>query len=100
MDATDTDDLNLKWNGFSEKITGAFQEFRTKGDFFDVTLACMDSGSNPLMAHKVILSACSNFFKSIFRQQTKINKHPNPYIYLGVTYANLTSILDFIYNGK
>merc|ERR1712203_1032913 len=52
-------------------------------------------------AHKVILSACSNFFKSTFRQQTNANKHPNPYIYLrGVTYTDLTSILDFIYNGE
>jgi len=101
MGASTDENYNLQWNDFAEKVTGAFQEFRQEGDFFDVTLACMDSGSKPLQAHKVILSACSNFFKSIFRQQTETNKHPNPYIYLrGVTYDDLTSILDFIYNGE
>jgi len=29
------------------------------------------------------------------------HKHPNPYIYLrGVSYSDLVSILDFIYNGE
>jgi len=101
MGASGTDNFCLRWNDFAENVSGAFKELRTESDFFDVTLACTDSGSKTLQAHKVILSACSNFFKSTFRQQTNANKHPNPYIYLrGVTYNDLTSILDFIYNGE
>jgi len=101
MGASGTDNFCLRWNDFAENVSGAFKELRTESDFFDVTLACTDSGSKTLQAHKVILSACSNFFKSTFRQQTNANKHPNPYIYLrGVTYTDLTSILDFIYNGE
>ena len=95
------EDFCLQWNDFAENVSGAFKELRTECDFFDVTLACTDSGAKTLQAHKVILSACSNFFKSMFRQQNNANKHPNPYIYLrGVTYSDLTSILDFIYNGE
>jgi len=101
MGASGTDNFCLRWNDFAENVSGAFKELRSESDFFDVTLACTDSGSRTLQAHKVILSACSNFFKSTFRQQTNANKHPNPYIYLrGVTYNDLTSILDFIYNGE
>ena len=78
-----------------------FKELRSESDFFDVTLACADSEFRTLQAHKLILSACSNFFKGIFRGETNASKHPNPYIFLhGVTYNNLTSILDFIYNGE
>jgi len=101
MGASGTDNFCLRWNDFAENVSGAFKELRSESDFFDVTLACTDSGSRTLQAHKVILSACSNFFKSTFRQQTNANKHPNPYIYLrGVTYNDLNSILDFIYNGE
>jgi len=101
MGSSSNDNFCLQWNDFAENVSGAFKELRSERDFFDVTLACTDSGSRTLQAHKVILSACSNIFKSMFRQQTKSNNHPNPYIYLkGVTYSDLTSILDFIYNGE
>jgi len=101
MGASGTDNFCLRWNDFAENVSGAFKELRSESDFFDVTLACTDSGSKTLQAHKVILSACSNFFKSTFREQSNANKHPNPYIYLrGVTFNDLNSILDFIYNGE
>jgi hypothetical protein len=101
MGAASTDNFCLRWNDFAENVSGAFKELRAESDFFDVTLACSDSGARTLQAHKVILSACSNFFKSTFRQQMNAHKHPNPYIYLrGVSYSDLVSILDFIYNGE
>ena len=87
MGASGTDNFCLRWNDFAENVSGAFKDLRAESDFFDVTLACSDSGARTLPAHKVILSACSNFFKTTFRQQMNANKHPNPYIYLrGVTY--------------
>ena len=101
MGAAGTDNFCLRWNDFAENVSGAFKDLRAESDFFDVTLACSDSGAQTLQAHKVILSACSNFFKTTFRQQMSANKHPNPYIYLrGVGYSDLSAILDFIYNGE
>ena len=101
MGAAGTDNFCLRWNDFAENVSGAFKDLRAESDFFDVTLACSDSGAQTLQAHKVILSACSNFFKATFRQQMSANKHPNPYIYLrGVGYSDLSAILDFIYNGE
>jgi len=84
----------LKWNDFETNISGAFRELREDKDFFDVTLACDD---DQLQAHKVILSACSPFFRTILRR----NKHEHPLLYLkGVKYADLVSVLNFMYHGE
>ena len=50
-----------------------------------------------IQSHKVILSACSPFFRSILKR----NPHAHPLIYLkGVKLNNLQSVLDFIYGGE
>jgi len=84
----------LRWNDFESNISGAFRELREDKDFFDVTLACDDE---QLQAHKLILSACSPFFRSILRR----NKHEHPLLYLkGVKYVDLVSVLNFMYHGE
>ena len=50
MGAAGTDNFCLRWNDFAENVSGAFKDLR---DFFDVTLACFDSGAQTLQAHKV-----------------------------------------------
>ena len=65
----------LKWSDFENNISRAFSELKDDEDFFDVTLAC---DGNQLQAHKVILSACSPFFRSILKR----NMHPHPLLYL------------------
>ena len=84
----------LKWNEFEANIGVAFRELRDDKDFFDVTLACEDE---QLQAHKVILSACSPFFRMVLRR----NPHAHPLLYLrGVGPTNLKAILDFMYHGE
>ena len=84
----------LKWNDFESNISTAFQELRDDKDFFDVTLACED---DQVEAHKVILSACSPFFRSVLKK----NKHQHPLLYLkGVRFADLLSVLNFMYQGE
>jgi len=92
----------LRWNDFEANVSGAFRDLRAESDFFDVTLGCSDSNGRSLQAHKVILSACSSFFKQMLRQQQSHNPaHPHPYIYLrGVSYCDLSSVLDFMYHGE
>ncbi len=73
----------------------AFRELRQEKDFFDVTLTCDDD--QQLEAHKVILSACSPFFRNILRR----NPHQHPLLYLkGVKYTDLQSVLNFMYHGE
>jgi len=84
----------LRWNDFGNNVSSAFRELRDDKDFFDVTLACDD---DQIQAHKVILSACSPFFRNILRR----NPHQNPLLYLkGVRFTDLKSVLNFIYNGE
>jgi len=84
----------LKWNDYSSNLEKSFRDLRTEKILFDVTLACENT---QVEAHKVVLSACSNFFKDIFKN----NPHPHPLLYLrGIKLCQLTSLLDFMYNGE
>jgi len=84
----------LRWNDFESNISSAFRELRDNKDFFDITLACDDE---QIQAHKVILSACSPFFRNVLRR----NPHQHPLLYLkGVKYTDLQSVLNFMYHGE
>ena len=86
--------LCLKWNDFQELVQASFAELRNDTDFTDVTLACEDQS---IKAHKVVLSACSPFFKRVL----KSHPHPQPLIYMrGMKSSDLTAIVDFIYLGE
>jgi len=84
----------LRWNDFESNISVAFREIREEKDFFDCTLSV---GSRQIQAHKLILSACSPFFRSILRQ----NPHQHPLLYLkGVEFTDLQAVLNFMYHGE
>merc|ERR1712106_83794 len=84
----------LRWNDFESNISSAFRELREDKDFFDITLACDDE---QIQAHKVILSACSSFFRNVLRR----NSHQHPLLYLkGVKFTDLQSVLNFMYHGE
>ena len=85
----------LSWNDFQATISNSLRTFQKDGDFHDVTLVTEDM--KQLRAHKVILSACSEFFKTIL----KANDHSHPLIYLnGVDSTNMQFILEYMYDGK
>jgi len=84
----------LRWNDFESNISLAFREIREEKDFFDCTLSC---GSRQIQAHKLILSACSPFFRSVLKQ----NPHQHPLLYLkGVKFTDLQAVLNFMYHGE
>ena len=85
-----TEKFCLKWNDFENNISGAFRELRDDKDFFDLTLACDD---NQIEAHKVIVSACSPFFRNVLRR----NPHQHPLLYLkGVKYREVNKMSDLL----
>jgi len=84
----------VQWNEFEKDISSAFRHIREDKDFFDITIACED---DQIEAHKVILSACSPFFKKVLRR----NKHQHPLLYLkGVSYRDMEAVLNFMYHGE
>ena len=87
--------FNLKWNDFSLNVSKSFGILRKEEDFLDVSLLCDDE--QIFSAHKVVLSASSDFFKSVLRKAD----HSKPMIYLnGVSAKELNNILDYIYEGE
>ena len=85
----------MAWNEFESCTSNSFKGFITREEFVDVTLACDDD--KQVKAHKVILSACSPFFRNILRR----NPHQHPLLYLkGVKYTDLQSVLNFMYHGE
>jgi len=84
----------LRWNDFERNLSEGFKSFKVSNNFCDVTLACEDK---QVQAHKVILSASSNFFKNILTN----NIHQHPLLYLkGVRMNDLQSIINYIYHGE
>ena len=84
----------LQQSDFLSNYVASFQELRTAEELFDVTLACEDE---TVEAHKVVMSACSPFFRHVF-SKTKQN---HPFVYLkGVLYKDLVALLDYIYTGE
>ena len=88
--------FSLKWNDFQSNISKTFGSVRTEEYLCDVTLVSDDS--RQVSAHKLVLSACSEYFKDIFR---KNQKHNHLLLCLdGITSNDLTNVLDYIYNGE
>ena len=85
----------LRWNDFETNVSKSFSLLRNEDYLHDVTLICDDNSQ--VSAHKLVLSACSEFFKSIFKN----NKNQNPLICLeGISSKELQDILDYMYNGE
>ena len=87
--------FNLSWNNFDENILNSFKDLKYDKDFTDVTLVCEEN--KQVKAHKVVISSCSEFFKSILIQ----NPHQHPLVYLhGVSFVQFQAILNFVYLGQ
>nr|CAD7260845.1 unnamed protein product [Timema shepardi] len=96
----------LRWNNFHANITSQFEALRDEEDFVDVTLAC---DGQRLKAHKVVLSACSPYFKELFKASLEqlINPIPtsnpckHPILFLrDVEFSHLQSLVEFMYAGE
>jgi hypothetical protein len=87
--------FSLKWADFQSVVSQSFSVLRQEADFCDVTLVSDDH--TQISAHKLVLSASSDFFKSV----SKRNPHSHPLIYLsGVDSTILGFVLDYIYQGE
>jgi len=91
---SDQQQFCLRWNDFQSNIVTCFKHLRTERSFTDVTLAC---DGQTCKAHKMVLSACSPYFKSLLEN----NPCKHPIIILkDVPFNHLQSILEFMYAGE
>ena len=85
----------MKWNDFQTNASQSFRALRKEGHFSDVTLVSDDE--RHIVAHKLVLSASSDFFKNILQKEN----HPNPLIYLtGIHSKHLHGVMEYIYEGE
>ena len=106
----------LRWNDFQTNMVSSFKHLRDEKSFTDVTLAC---DGQTCKAHKMVLSACSPYFKVkkfffsleffnhlnsvqlIFQALLEENPAKHPIIILkDVPFQHLTAILEFVYAGE
>jgi len=86
----------LKWNDFQGSISSSLGSLRTTSDLLDVTLQC---GTESLQCHRLVLSACSDWFKTVFRALPAITQHPVIVLW-EATARDMALLLDFMYNGE
>merc|ERR1712002_488637 len=84
----------LRWNDFQTNMVASFKHLRDEKSFTDVTIAC---DGQSCKAHKMILSACSPYFKALLEENPA--KHPI-IILKDVPFTHLTAILEFMYAGE
>ncbi|TRY74761.1 hypothetical protein TCAL_00733 [Tigriopus californicus] len=89
------DNYCLKWNDYEKKYVETFRDLRDDEYFTDVTLA---TEGYSVKAHRVILSACSNYFHAILKNMSPW-QHP-VLLLQEVQATDLTSLMDFMYFGQ
>lgn len=94
MSSDVTKQFAVNWNNHMNHVKKAFDNLLNNSELTDVILY---AEGKKVGAHKMLLSACSSYFRSLFREFPQ----DHPIIVLkGVSYPVLTDILKFIYNGE
>ncbi|XP_047735618.1 protein abrupt isoform X3 [Hyalella azteca] len=85
----------LRWNNYHSSLISTLDSFKNEQMFVDVTLGCE---GKYLVAHKMLLSACSAFFRDLI----KLYPCPHPIIILPpeVRHSDMEKLLHFIYQGE
>lgn len=85
---------NLKWTNYSNNILQVFSDHLVQECLVDVTLFCE---GRLVKAHKIMLSACSLYFREIFDVYTD----RQPLVILnGVRFDVLKQLIEFMYRGE
>lgn len=85
----------LRWNNHQTNLLGVFSQLLRDESLVDVTLACAEGHS--IRAHKVVLSACSSYFQSLFVDHP--GRHPIV-ILKDVCFSELRTLVEFMYRGE
>lgn len=85
----------LRWNNYQSNLTNVFDQLLQNESFVDVTLACADGHS--VKAHKMVLSACSPYFQTLFFENPC--KHPIV-ILKDIKWTELKAAVEFMYKGE
>jgi len=86
----------LRRNNHLNDMVVDLEEMLKDENMVDVALSCEEG---IIKAHKIILSACSTYFRQIFSKVQLNNQYPI-IIIKDMSYQDLKYIIDFIYRGE
>ena len=84
----------LKWNNHQNNLLTVLDHLYQTEAFCDVTLACDNTS---IKCHKMILSACSSYFQTLFMENTC--EHPIVFL-KDIKIRGVRAILDYMYKGE
>ncbi|XP_049857859.1 protein bric-a-brac 2-like isoform X2 [Schistocerca gregaria] len=85
----------LRWHNYQSNLLATLPQFLDSDNLTDVTLS---AGGRSIRAHKVVLSACSQYFNELFKVLHPI-QHPVVVI-PGTTFSDLCALVTFMYSGE
>ena len=85
--------FSLRWNNHPVNLVSGFTGLFNSETLVDVTLA---AEGHHLQAHRMLLSACSDYFQSLF----SVNPCQHPIVILkDISFEDLRIVVQFMYNG-
>jgi hypothetical protein len=88
---------SLKWKNHQLNLVDVFEDLWEKEAFVDLTLSC--PGGKNFSAHRIVLSACSLYFRELLLDPTlQSSKHPVVFL-RDVRSEELEALLRFMYRG-
>ena len=88
--------IRLSWDNFHSTVSKSFGDIRDEEYLTDVTLVADDN--TQVSAHRLVLSASSEYFKSIFKSNQSLS-HLVLCLDM-VDRESLSHLLDYMYNGE
>lgn len=86
----------IKSNSQGSGLSSAFAQMYKDETMVDVTLSC---GNHQVHAHRLVLAACSPYFRNMFEKQANPFQYPivnMDHIYI----EDLKLVLEFMYRGE
>lgn len=74
MSTEESQQFCLRWHNYQSSLMSTLPQLLNHDDLTDVTLC---AGLRTLKAHRVVLSACSDYFKQLFKALTKVRHFCN-----------------------
>ena len=88
--------FSLKWNDFQESISSSLGDLLHCADLQDVSLQC---GHQTLQCHRLVLAACSDWFRQIFKTLSSSNTRHPVIVLWDAAARDMSLLLEFMYNG-
>ena len=90
----------LKWNDFQESISSSLGSLLSCSELHDVTLQCGPHSADSLHCHRLVLAACSDWFRNIFKSMVSTTTRHPVIVLWDATSQDMRLLLEFMYHGQ